>query len=92
VAFYLMVLTSASFYVRKRIGQKLWRRLHYLTFAAYLLATVHGIQAGTDSGNLGMQLIYWGTGFMVLTLTIFRMLPGKVSDGRRRSSTGSRGA
>jgi len=88
IAFYIMVLTSGSFYLRKRIGQKLWRRLHYLTFAAYLMATFHGIQAGTDSGNLGMQLIYWGSGFLVLTLTFQRMLVGKASANARAASRG----
>ena len=85
ISFYLMVLTSGSFYVRKRIGQKMWRRLHYLTFAAYLLATFHGVQAGTDSGNLGMQLIYWGSGLVVLFLVNYRLVAGKVAT-RRRSS------
>jgi hypothetical protein len=48
-----------------------------VTFAVYLLATVHGVMAGTDSGNMGMQLLYWGSGLMVLFLTNFRLLMSK---------------
>jgi len=77
IGFYLMFLTSLSFNFRKQIGQKRWRQLHYLTFGVYLLATVHGVTAGTDSGNLGMQLLYWGSGLLVLFLTNFRLLVGK---------------
>ncbi len=77
IGFYLMFLTSLSFNFRKQLGQKRWRQLHYLTFGVYLLATVHGVMAGTDSGNMGMQVLYWGSGLMVLFLTNFRLLVGK---------------
>ena len=72
IGFYLMLLTSATFYLRKQIGQKNWRRLHYLTFLAYLATTLHGIQAGTDTATLGFM--YGLSGFTVLTLTILRLI------------------
>jgi len=77
IGFYLMFLTSLSFNFRKQLGQKRWRQLHYLTFGFYLLATIHGVTAGTDTGNLGMQVLYWGSGLMVLFLTNVRLLVGK---------------
>ncbi len=77
IGFYLMLLTSISFYFRKQIGQKRWRLLHYLTFGVYTLGTVHGAMAGTDSGNLGMQVMYWGSGLVVFFLTAYRMMVGK---------------
>lgn len=77
IAFYLMLLTSISFYFRKQIGQKRWRSLHYLTFGVFVLGTIHGAMAGTDSGNLGMQMMYWGSGLLVFFLTTFRVLVGK---------------
>jgi hypothetical protein len=33
--------------------------------------------AGTDGGNLGMQVMYWGSGLIVFFLTTFRVLVGK---------------
>lgn len=74
VGLYLMLVTSLSFYARKRIGQKRWRQLHFLTFGAFVLVTLHGMMAGTDSGNPGMQAIYWGSGVLVLFLTNFRIV------------------
>ncbi len=74
LGFYVMLITTLSFYVRKQIGQKTWRKLHYLTFASYALVTIHGFMAGTDSSNPGMHLIYVGSTLIVLFLTNFRIL------------------
>lgn len=77
---YLAAALTASFYLRKQIGQKAWRSLHYLTFAAYGLALLHGLLAGTDSGLTGMKLLYLGTGFTVLFLTYFRLFTLKAPE------------
>lgn len=74
IGLYLMLLTSISFQFRKQIGQKRWRRLHYLTFAVFILATVHGLMAGTDSSKPGMQVLYLGSGLAVFFLTNYRLL------------------
>jgi len=77
VGLYLAFLTSASFSWRKWLGQQWWRRLHLLTFVAYLLVTIHGLAAGTDSGEPGMTLHYAGSGLLVLFLTNYRLLVGR---------------
>jgi len=74
IGMYLMLLTSLSFNWRKQLGQKWWRRLHYLTFVTYVMVTVHGVMAGTDSGSPGMKALYWGSGLLVLLLTNYRLL------------------
>lgn len=50
IALGLTIIVLVSFYVRRRIGQKTWRQVHYVSFLAFLGATVHGLMAGTDSG------------------------------------------
>lgn len=77
IGFYLMFITSISFNFRKQIGQKRWRQLHYATYIVFVLATVHGAMAGTDSSNTGMKLLYWGSGVAVLLGTIYRLKPQK---------------
>lgn len=52
------LLVLLSFYVRKRIGQKRWRQVHYLSFLAFLGATVHGLMAGTDTAARGFVVAY----------------------------------
>jgi sulfoxide reductase heme-binding subunit YedZ len=49
IALYLMAIVYASFYARRRIGQRAWRLLHYATFLAFLGATAHGLMAGSDT-------------------------------------------
>lgn len=77
IGFYLMFIITISFNFRRQLGQKRWRQLHALSFVAYLGATIHGAMAGTDSGNPGMQALYWGSGLLVLFLTNYRLLAGK---------------
>ena len=83
VALYLMVIVTASFYVRRHIGQRAWRTLHYLTFLAFLGATAHGIASGTDSGAGWAQALYIGSAVTVGFLLTYRIV---VSVAGRRSA------
>ena len=74
LGFYAWAILVASFYVRKRIGQKTWRVLHYVSFLAYLGAMVHGLTGGTDSGLGWVQGFYWLTGGSFLFLFTYRMV------------------
>ena len=47
----LMLVVYASFALRKRIGPRNWRRLHWATYAIFAAATVHGLAAGTDTAQ-----------------------------------------
>jgi sulfoxide reductase heme-binding subunit YedZ len=47
----LMLLVYCSFSLRRRIGARNWRRLHWATYAVFAAATVHGLAAGTDSAQ-----------------------------------------
>ena len=70
VALYTLALIVGSFYVRRAIGTRLWRAIHFATFALFALATVHGIVSGTDSASA----IYWTGASTVLFLTVHRMI------------------
>jgi predicted ferric reductase len=74
VAFYLWILIAVSFYLRKAIGPKGWRLVHFLSFVTFLGVLVHGILSGTDSGSPWMTVLYWVTGGSILLLTIVRLL------------------
>jgi predicted ferric reductase len=84
IVLYGSVIVSLSFYVKGRIGQRGWRMLHYLTFGLFVLAMVHGIFAGTDSGTGWAQLVYLSSGLAVLFFTFFRILAAR-SIARRNS-------
>jgi predicted ferric reductase len=74
ITFYLWVIVAFSFYGRKRMGQKVWRALHYASFLIFILTLVHGIFSGTDSGTIWMQMLYWGSAVSVFFLTIYRII------------------
>ena len=56
----LMVIVYASFSLRRRIGFKNWRRLHWFTYALFAGGTVHGLMSGTDSRRAWALAIYLG--------------------------------
>ena len=56
----LMMLVILSFPLRKRIGMKAWRRLHWATYAIFGLATLHGLAAGTDTPTPWAFSLYVG--------------------------------
>ena len=51
---WLALILAGSFYVRRWIGVKTWRRLHRWTLAVYLLALAHVVGAGTDGRSTWM--------------------------------------
>ena len=51
VAFYAMFVITASFYVKKWIGQNAWRAIHMASFGTFAGAALHGVFSGTDSGH-----------------------------------------
>ncbi len=78
LAFYMSAVIAFSFYVRRWIGTRLWRVLHFLSFAAFALALAHGIFSGTDTSAPWAQALYWAAGGSVLFLTIYRVLSVRV--------------
>ena len=72
VSFYLMLLLTLSFYARPHLSQKNFRLLHYTSFGAFALVTLHGIFAGTDSAPLWW--LYAGSLLSVLLLTAMRIV------------------
>lgn len=70
----LMVLVYASFSLRKRIGMKAWRRLHWVTYVVFAGATAHGLAAGTDSARPWAFGLYLGAVGAVALASAWRFL------------------
>jgi sulfoxide reductase heme-binding subunit YedZ len=71
-AVYAAALVHGSFALRGRLGAKSWRRIHYLSFALYLSALVHGITAGSDTGSWAMRGMYLASALSVAALSVYR--------------------
>ena len=74
VAFYGILVTGGTFYFRKRIGQSVWRAVHYGTFGVFAAAAIHGVTAGTDTGNVAVMGMYVSTSTVVVALIALRAL------------------
>ena len=69
----LMVILHVSFRLRKLIGNRVWRRLHYASFVAFAGATTHGLLSGSDSGQLWALAIYALSVGLIVSLTTWRI-------------------
>jgi predicted ferric reductase len=81
LGFYLSAVLSLSFYVRKTISPKTWRKLHYLAFLTYGMVVVHSLASGSDTSALPVQIMYVGTGAAIAFLIYYRLF----TVGQKRS-------
>ena len=52
---WIMLALAVSFHVRRRIGQRRWRLLHYASFAGFVFGLYHALNVGTDlTGTRGL--------------------------------------
>lgn len=71
ISFYLLLLVTATFYLRSRIGAQAFRSIHLLSLVAYVGATMHGLFAGTDSALPITKFLYAGTFLVVIFFTVY---------------------
>ena len=83
IAGWLTLMLAASFRLRKWIGQKGWRRLHYASFAAFVLALGHALASGTDLKGGGGPVVVALAAGPVIWLTLFRILMPRKSAVRK---------
>lgn len=74
ISFYIILLVTVTFYLRGRIGMRAFRSIHVLSLLGYLGATLHGLYAGSDSPLPVMQLLYKGTGLVIVFLTVYWLI------------------
>ncbi len=71
ISFYLLLLVTATFYLRAQIGAQVFRSIHLLSLVGYLGATMHGLFAGTDSALPITKVLYAGTFLIVIFFTVY---------------------
>jgi DMSO/TMAO reductase YedYZ heme-binding membrane subunit len=85
LAFWSFVVVEVSSLLKKRIANRTWARIHLLSFAAYVLATTHFLQAGTERTNPIVLLSVEVVTALVLYLTLVRILaPRRARAAARR--------
>lgn len=72
-ALYVLALTLLSSWVRRFIPYRFWRAIHYLSFLAFALVTIHGWLAGSDTNEPWLRALYVGGAAAVTFLTVMRL-------------------
>ena len=87
LAAWLTVAITISFSLRKLIGQRAWRLLHYTSYLAFALITVHGVLAGTDMTKPGMWVVIGGFAALIVGLLMWRIQrPGAQKTSAHKAS------
>ena len=83
---YLAALLGLSFYARRRIGVRLWRRLHRATVLVWALGVVHTIGAGSDASTVWLRAYLLLTGIPIVYLAVLRILQSRQQRARRATA------
>ena len=73
VAGYLALAIWLSSRVRRQIGFRMWRRLHYATFLVYVFAGVHTLLIGNDRSTGWGRGVVAASVVLVVALTAIRI-------------------
>jgi sulfoxide reductase heme-binding subunit YedZ len=68
----LLLALAITNHYRSRLPYGFWRKAHYVNFAVWTLASVHGLFAGTDRGATWLAILYGISVASVVTLLVWR--------------------
>jgi sulfoxide reductase heme-binding subunit YedZ len=68
----LLAALAITNHYRKRLPYTFWRKAHYLNFAIWGLASVHGLMSGTDRGATWLAILYGISVAVVVMLLVWR--------------------
>lgn len=94
LALYALLVVWLSSWLKRRITHARWRALHYTSFVAFALVTLHGVFTGTDSAASWMWPLYLGASGVVALLVLARIFwptPAPQPANRSRVAASRRG-
>jgi methionine sulfoxide reductase heme-binding subunit len=71
---YSLGLLCLSFYVRRRITQRVWRLIHFLSFFTFAGVLFHAVNSGTDAGSPAATLVFVATCGALLMGMMYRIM------------------
>jgi sulfoxide reductase heme-binding subunit YedZ len=86
VAFDLLLALTITSLLRARIGYGRWRALHWLAYASWPIALVHGLGTGTDGRVPWMQAIAVGSVACVVGAVLWRVASSRATPSMRTGS------
>lgn len=74
---YLAALLGFSYYARRRIGARLWRKAHRATVVVWVLGLVHALGAGSDASAVWFRWWVMLTTPVIGGLFVYRVLSAR---------------
>ena len=77
ISLYLFVAMIVTSLLRERIGQRAWRAVHWVAYAAWPLAVLHSAGSGSDAFSTWMLALQIGCVVAVVVALLFRTLAAR---------------
>jgi sulfoxide reductase heme-binding subunit YedZ len=84
----LLLALAITNHYRRRLPYRFWRTAHYLNFAIWTLASLHGLMSGTDRGAVWLAIIY-GVSVASVVMLLFWRFGGHVFRSPRVATAGA---
>src|SRR3982074_3514041 len=76
IAFELLLAILVTSLIRGFIGQAAWRLVHWLSYASWLIAVLHGAGTGTDAFSAWLLALQAACVIAVLGAIVYRLMTG----------------
>lgn len=90
LALYLLVVIQVTSWAMKLLPKRLWRAIHLTSYGLFVMATVHGLKAGSDVGNLVLLMTMAAVIGVLLFALVARILQGRAKRIQRAGAAGLR--
>lgn len=84
VAFDLLLAVAITSMLRQHLGYGSWRAVHWLSYAAWPVALVHGLGTGSDVKDTWLLTLSIACLLAVVAAVVARLVNGAVRDPRHR--------
>jgi methionine sulfoxide reductase heme-binding subunit len=86
LSFDLLVAVTITSLLRRRLGYASWRMVHWLSYASWPIALLHGFGTGSDVKATWLLLLSIACLLVVLTVVIARVATGRPPNVRARGA------
>ncbi len=93
LSFDLLLAVTITSLLRQRFGYGAWRAIHWLTYASWPIALLHGLGTGSDAAATWLLILSIACAAVVLLAVLVRAIAGWPENlGRRSAALGGAGA
>jgi len=87
IGMYLLLAVELTSLAMRRLPRSTWHAIHLSSYAVFVVATVHGLTAGTDRHNAFFQWACLLSAGVVLMMTLVRIMSPRRTAGAARATS-----